>query len=307
MNYLYESIHPTRLYIKKCSHCNLKYFGKTTAKNVESYEGSGVRWQIHLKKHKAKSIHLWDSDWYYDTSIMRFALKFSSINKIVESKNWANLIPENGINGGGNCSQMHLKNVRDKAASTCMEKYGVDHPFKSTEFRDKANQTIFIKYNTLPGQILTNKSSIEKRNNTNKKLYGSACAANKDGNKKSIETQKRLRNRNIVKTIKCILPFTKVKLGRAWWYKTDSDLMSIKQNIINQHQTKIIATKRDNLLSRKKVRIIIMINQITPLSLGVNWFQKTDNLIDNLYQKITEAHLKELDIALHSYCLLFSE
>ena len=42
---------------------------------------------------------LWQSDWYHDTSITRFALKFSSVNRIVESDLWANQIPENGIDG----------------------------------------------------------------------------------------------------------------------------------------------------------------------------------------------------------------
>jgi hypothetical protein len=98
MNYLYEALDkPTRLYIKQCPHCGLKYFGKTVSQNIESYRGSGKKWQIHLKKHEVEPIHLWNSDWYYDTSITRFALKFSIINKIVESDKWANLIEETGI------------------------------------------------------------------------------------------------------------------------------------------------------------------------------------------------------------------
>jgi hypothetical protein len=100
MDYLYNPITPARLYIKSCSHCNLKYFGKTSRKDIETYCGSGLRWTRHLKKHKAKSIHMWNSDWYYDTSISRFALKFSHINKIVESKGWANMKDEDGLTGG---------------------------------------------------------------------------------------------------------------------------------------------------------------------------------------------------------------
>lgn len=99
MDYLYETIQPTRLYIKQCPHCELKYFGKSTTQNIEKYPGSGKVWTRHLKKHKVKPVHLWSSDWYYDTSIIRFALKFSRINKIVESKKWANLKDENGIDG----------------------------------------------------------------------------------------------------------------------------------------------------------------------------------------------------------------
>lgn len=100
MTYLYEAIKPTRLYIKKCSHCNLKYFGKTRKTDICSYSGSGKKWKRHLEKYKASSIHLWNSDWYNDTSISRFAIKFSRINKIVESDSWANLKEENGLDGG---------------------------------------------------------------------------------------------------------------------------------------------------------------------------------------------------------------
>lgn len=100
MNYLYEAIEPTRLYIKKCSHCDLKYFGKTKSKDIDSYPGSGTYWSAHLAKHDAKPIHLWNSDWYYDKSITRFALKFSRINKIVGSNSWANLREEDGLEGG---------------------------------------------------------------------------------------------------------------------------------------------------------------------------------------------------------------
>lgn len=100
MNYLYEAIQPTRLYIKQCPHCGLKYFGKTTNNKIEKYPGSGKVWSRHLKKHRVKPVHLWSSDWYYDTSITRFALKFSRINKIVESKFWANIKDETGLDGG---------------------------------------------------------------------------------------------------------------------------------------------------------------------------------------------------------------
>jgi hypothetical protein len=101
MNYLYEVLdRPTRLYIKRCPHCGLKYFGKSTLEKIDEYDGSGKRWMRHLIKHNIKPTHLWNSDWYYDTSITRFALKFSRINKIVSSQNWANLKEENGLDGG---------------------------------------------------------------------------------------------------------------------------------------------------------------------------------------------------------------
>jgi hypothetical protein len=96
---IYTSIEPTRLYIKQCSHCELKYYGKHTGKNIEKYKGGGKYWKRHLKKHKAIAIHIWNSNWFYDTSIVDVATKFSTDNNIVESSNWANMKFENGLDG----------------------------------------------------------------------------------------------------------------------------------------------------------------------------------------------------------------
>jgi hypothetical protein len=101
MKYLYEALaKPTRLYIKQCPHCGLRYFGKTVVEDIEKYQGSGIVWSRHLKKHGVEPIHLWNSDWYYDMSIGSFALKFSHINRIVESSDWANIKNEDAIQGG---------------------------------------------------------------------------------------------------------------------------------------------------------------------------------------------------------------
>lgn len=113
MNYLYESLDkPTRLYIKQCPHCGLKYFGKTIREDIDQYHGSGLVWKRHLKKYKVDPIHLWNSNWYYDSSIKRFAQKFSIINKIVESSNWANLTEEDGL-GGGDPGPLGRKKISD--------------------------------------------------------------------------------------------------------------------------------------------------------------------------------------------------
>jgi hypothetical protein len=102
MSYLSETeIKPTRLYIKQCPHCGIKYFGKTIRDDIEIYKGSGLYWQEHLKHHGVEPIHLWNSKWYTDKSIMRFASLFSRMNKISESQNWANLKEENGLDGNG--------------------------------------------------------------------------------------------------------------------------------------------------------------------------------------------------------------
>lgn len=96
---IYTPIAPTYLYIKKHSITGLKYFGKTT-KDPYKYHGSGTHWTRHIKLHgKEHIVTLWVSELYYDTSIVDHATHFSIENNIVESSNWANLKPENGLDG----------------------------------------------------------------------------------------------------------------------------------------------------------------------------------------------------------------
>jgi hypothetical protein len=91
---------PTVLYIKQHSITKLKYFGKTT-KDPLKYNGSGKHWIRHIKKHgKGYVITTWVSEPYIDSiALSEFALSFSRDNNIVESKDWANLILENGLDG----------------------------------------------------------------------------------------------------------------------------------------------------------------------------------------------------------------
>jgi len=88
------------LYVKQCSHCNLKYFGKTIQKNPETYKGSGIRWLNHIKKHKATPINLelYSFENTIDANI--FALKYSEEHNIVESNEYANLKFEDALEGG---------------------------------------------------------------------------------------------------------------------------------------------------------------------------------------------------------------
>lgn len=108
----YLSIPATRLYIKKCSHCDLKYFGKSVSEEIESYSGSGKHWTRHLKKHNAKAVHVWSSDWYLDEKIVEDATRFSTQNNIVEDKGWANLVIETGKDGGDTSQSENWKRAK---------------------------------------------------------------------------------------------------------------------------------------------------------------------------------------------------
>lgn len=90
---------PTWLYIKQHKTTGLKYFGKTV-QDPHRYTGSGVRWTRHLAKHGNDVSTVWAQLFTDKESLTAFALEFSEKNKIVESKEWANLKPEDGLMGG---------------------------------------------------------------------------------------------------------------------------------------------------------------------------------------------------------------
>lgn len=94
-----KHFYPTYLYIKTHNKTGLKYFGKTT-NNPFTYYGSGKHWLAHLKKY-GYDITTEILGYYIDKDeCQSAALEFSILNDIVNSKKWANIILENGLDGG---------------------------------------------------------------------------------------------------------------------------------------------------------------------------------------------------------------
>ena len=86
------------LYIKTHQKTGLKYFGKTS-RNPYTYKGSGKYWKLHLRKH-GNHVDTEVLGCYTEDEVEDVALKFSKDNNIAESSEWANLIDENGLDGG---------------------------------------------------------------------------------------------------------------------------------------------------------------------------------------------------------------
>lgn len=87
------------LYVKQHKTTGLKYFGMTSTKNPYVYLGSGKYWRRHLRIYgkEVDTVNVWE---FNDQDLCeKFALEFSEKNNIVESKDWANLRPENGKDG----------------------------------------------------------------------------------------------------------------------------------------------------------------------------------------------------------------
>lgn len=94
-----KNFYPTYLYVKTHNVTGLKYFGKTT-KDPYHYRGSGKHWLAHIKKH-GNNVSTEVIGYYTNADeCATRALQFSKDNCIVESQKWANMIVENGTDGG---------------------------------------------------------------------------------------------------------------------------------------------------------------------------------------------------------------
>ena len=93
-----NSFIPTSLYIKQHNQTGLKYFGKTQLDPL-TYNGSGKYWKRHLKKYGYDVSTPWHQLFTDEKTLTEYALTFSKENDIVNSKEWANLIIENGLDG----------------------------------------------------------------------------------------------------------------------------------------------------------------------------------------------------------------
>ena len=112
-------VRPTRLYIKKHIKSGMYYFGKTI-NDPWKYQGSGSNWIKHTEEYgRCGVITCWVSGFYYTSnSIRQVVLSFSHENDIVNSNKWANMIHEDGVNGGGVSNKKPTKSSIDKCKET---------------------------------------------------------------------------------------------------------------------------------------------------------------------------------------------
>jgi len=89
------------LYVKLQPANGVQYFGKTK-NDPFKYRGSGKVWKDIHKKYMWEDVQTIIIGQFLkdDPMLVEFALGFSAANDIVMSKQWANLRPENGLDGG---------------------------------------------------------------------------------------------------------------------------------------------------------------------------------------------------------------
>lgn len=114
-----DKFRPTWLIIKKHNVTGLKYFCKTINKDPIKYKGSGTVWRRHLKTHGTDISTIWCQLFTDKEELQKYAVQFSTDNDIVNSRDssgnkiWANLIIENGMDGGGNAGMQMSTDQKD--------------------------------------------------------------------------------------------------------------------------------------------------------------------------------------------------
>lgn len=87
------------LMVKMALKTNLKYLCKTK-QNPYSYQGSGLRWLNHLKKHNSWIVTCIIGEYNSEEELKQAGIYYSKLYNVVESDDWANLRLEEGDGGG---------------------------------------------------------------------------------------------------------------------------------------------------------------------------------------------------------------
>lgn len=84
------------LYVKTHNKTGFKYLGKTIEKDPHVYKGSGVDWKNHLIEHGSDYTTTIIKECSNKSELSQWGRYYSQLWNIVESKEWANRIPETG-------------------------------------------------------------------------------------------------------------------------------------------------------------------------------------------------------------------
>lgn len=217
---------PTFLYVKTHNTTGLQYFGKTIS-NRKSYRGSGTYWLRHLAKY-GNDVSTEIVGYFTDEIwCMLYALEFSEQNDIVNSREWANLMLEDGVSGGDTFS------------------------YKSAEEKQSTNEKRRIAFNKLSDE---EKAEYRLKNSNGVKKY---IEENKD---KRLQAALKIRDKRKSNGTAWHSNSTKEKIGNNSKSGTDEVRKKIANTLTgrkNPKHSERMKTKTG--LDNKNTRIFIVI------------------------------------------------
>ncbi len=224
------------LYIKELP-TRLKYLGVTT-RDPYKYLGSGKYWRRHIKFYNygykdIKTTILLETE---DLDIIRFfGLYYSKLYNIVESNEWANLMPESGelsVLGMKHSDESKLKmsnSLKGRKLSTeCKNKMSIS--MKGNKYnlgKKQSKEHIKTRIDALIGHKFNvgRKHSEEWINKQAKKLYKKIFCIDKDGNRLDFESildaYKFLNRKRSGSISACLTGVRPTMYGYKWYYNKE--------------------------------------------------------------------------------------
>ena len=124
------------LYVKTHTKTGLKYLGKTK-RNPYTYNGSGIDWKQHLKEHGSEGVETRILvECQTNEQINHWGRFYSELWNIVESKEWANRIPETGGGFASATAGLHMCSPENR------ERMRNNNPAKTAEARQKISNKL---------------------------------------------------------------------------------------------------------------------------------------------------------------------
>lgn len=153
------------LYVKTHNKTGLKYLGKTEQSDPHKYHGSGKRWCNHLKKHG----YDYTTEIILETNckqeLKEKGIFYSNLWNVTKSKEWANIVPEQG--DGGNTSMSPLWKEAIKARDTSGVKnsmYGRSAVSEQNlRWYTNGTENIYVSENTQPEGFFRGRSNLKGR------------------------------------------------------------------------------------------------------------------------------------------------
>ena len=193
------------LYIKTHQKTGLKYFGKT-ARDPYKYKGSGTYWKLHLRKH-GNHVDTEVLGCYTEDEVVVVATKFSHDHNIAESSEWANLIDENGLDGGYTGEIWN----KGKKCSPLSEEH-------------KAKVSAALKGHVVSEETKA-KISAGKKGKKRTEEQNSKQSKRMTGKKRGRYATRRTTNRRWQHTEESKLKMSDVKKGRLWYHNESESIM----------------------------------------------------------------------------------
>lgn len=223
------------LMIKTHNATGLKYLCKCTNKDPHKYKGSGVYWKRHLKEH---GYDITTEVIFQTEDINEFnkiSLEYSEKYNVKDSKDWANLIPETGLDGGVTHNNpywlngfKHSEESRKRISESARQR--ATGRKVSSETKQKIS-------NKLKGQKAFWLEGVEKTEEHRKKLSQSQSGVSKSYTKDQIENLK-TSMKSLSKTMyKCSICGKIGNAGQIGRYHKECMKESLWNKIkLNEHQ-----------------------------------------------------------------------